>query len=37
MSADWKTIRGEDVNSLRIRKLVGVRLVRVFDWEDGDI
>jgi hypothetical protein len=37
MSADWRNVRGEDLKSLRIRKLVGVRLVRVFDWEDGYI
>lgn len=34
LSADWLTALGGDLNGLRIRRLVGVRLVRVFDWED---
>jgi hypothetical protein len=37
MSADWQNVRGEDLKALRVRRLVRVRMVRVFDWEDGTL
>lgn len=37
LSADWLTAQGGDFRGIRLRRLVGVRLVRVYDWEDGTL
>jgi hypothetical protein len=33
-SANWLTVQGPDIKTVRIGRLVRVRMVRVFDWED---
>lgn len=35
MNVKWQSVSGPDVGTVRIRKLVGIRLVKVYDWEDG--
>jgi len=37
MHADWQTVQGADIKTIRIRRLVRVRVVRVFEWEDGTL
>ncbi|MCV3767149.1 hypothetical protein [Rhizobium sp. TRM95796] len=34
LSADWLTAQGVDFGGIRIRRLIAVRLVRVYDWEE---
>jgi hypothetical protein len=35
LNVKWHTVSGPDVGTIRIRKLVRVRLVKVYDWTDG--
>lgn len=37
LSANWLALRGGDPKLIRIRRLVGVWFVCVFDWEDGTL
>jgi hypothetical protein len=37
MAADWQTVQGSDIKTLRVRRLVRVRMVQVFDWESDTL
>jgi hypothetical protein len=37
MSANWQNVYGPDVGTVKVRRLVRVRMTRVCDWEEGTL
>lgn len=37
LRTDWRTVYGPDVATIRVRRLVGIRSVKVYDWKEGPL